>query len=147
MSLIAGVVTLVFVIQTVSSLHCYQCTNTNSWEECGNITTDATCSEETTRGQCMLLTLKIPQGDQYIMKYSRGCAKICENINNPNCGKEEMTCKVECCHGDYCNRLDSDTTARPLEPQTEAFSGSHNHMQFLTYKLFFIVLFFVIELL
>ena len=92
---------------TAYALKCNECLSTKSWDDCKNMTTEATCEDGWDR--CLTEEVKSESPDKTVKLFLKGCAtsSLC-SLGSKNCRPTESSakitkCEVDCCKGDLCN--------------------------------------------
>ena len=86
-------------VSAASSVTCYTCHSTESWEDCDQHLKQLNCSNaEVTLEFCLkyIKELRRPDGRQ-VSNYVRSCGESYQ------CSGKECGCKMSCCNTDYCN--------------------------------------------
>lgn len=99
---------LFFLHSSVSSIMCYHCYSTKSWEDCNHNALELNCTRAYLSqdfNACLVQYIEIPPktvNDTRTTKYVRRCAskKRCMNSLEEEC---RGMCKVRCCDTHRCN--------------------------------------------
>ena len=103
----------------MTSLKCYQCVSTHSWEDCDDKRIQILCLPSQ---QCMTASGHSSVEDVYV----KGCITTCQASDIPFCRETGVECKVKCCSSDFCNDVFRPKGIFPVPdtPQSTPCSGS-----------------------
>ena len=98
---------------TASSLECYHCQNSTSWESCKDNLKEVTCPESFKR--CFKATITTQNNFKNISRsvFARGCADRCDASGILHCD-EHVICDAYCCTADLCNMSPAMTPSKIL---------------------------------
>ncbi|KAM7448971.1 hypothetical protein ABFA07_002979 [Porites harrisoni] len=90
---------LIFLPMVISR-KCYQCTSTQSFQDCDAGRYKVSCLYSQ---YCTKVSVNITSGSFTFEGYAKGCAKTCSASAVPQCNKPGVKCEMNCCSSDYCN--------------------------------------------
>ena len=93
-------VLLQLISTAVISRKCYECTSTQSFQDCDAGRYKVRCLYSQ---HCVKVSVNITSGSITEEGYAKGCAKTCSSSAVPQCNKPGVKCEVNCCSSDYCN--------------------------------------------
>ncbi|CAH3034724.1 unnamed protein product [Porites lobata] len=88
------------VLPVVISRKCYQCTSTQSFQDCDAGRYKVSCFNSQ---YCAKVRVNVTSGSITGEGYAEGCANTCSASAVPLCNKTGVKCEMNCCSSDYCN--------------------------------------------